>query len=341
MGGEVGCHTWAWWLVPVTPSPHVPRRMHAHTRIQACTLTHTNTHAHNPQVNDTDMKDICYPPPPIPSEIIRQWCATWFIFPSPTCVHWPTVPPDVCPAAPVALPSLSVRVCVFWHKLPIFQAAQRIREQGHRYSAVQRIAASIQPYLYPCTLCSPSLSPLVAPGHSHYFQGTKTERILSGTAPPFSSLTLSLLRIWSERHRKSVWKREIGGDDGAWWGVNGVRWQTGVGNWGGGSREARDLTQVGMRMGWLLSWRRVAVETAPFFQTDRQASRQEGTWGLTAECVNMKRVCGYERVATTPTHTHTILQGAVPKSCWFCRRNKKRRKGKWFDFKSYPQHKRQ
>lgn len=70
--------------------------------------------------------------------------------------------------------------------------------------------------------------------------------------------------------------------------------------------EARDLTEVEMRMGWLLSWRQVAVETALFFQTDRQAGRQAGTWGLSAECVNMKGVCGYETVATTPTHTHTL-----------------------------------
>lgn len=38
--------------------------------------------------------------------------------------------------------------------------------------------------------------------------------------------------------------------------------------------EARDLTEEeGMRMGWLLSWRRVAVETALF---SRQTGRHTG-----------------------------------------------------------------
>lgn len=45
---------------------------------------------------------------------------------------------------------------------------------------------------------------------------------------------------------------------------------------------------VGMRMGWQLSWRQVAVETALF--PDRHAGRQTDTQGLTAECVNMKGV---------------------------------------------------
>ena len=44
--------------------------------------------------------------------------------------------------------------------------------------------------------------------------------------------------------------------------------------------EARDLTEVGIRMGWLSSWRRVALETAFFFffffQTDSQADRHTG-----------------------------------------------------------------
>ena len=70
--------------------------------------------------------------------------------------------------------------------------------------------------------------------------------------------------------------------------------------------EARDLTEVGIRMGWLSSWRRVAVETALFFfLSSRQTVRQTGTRGLNAECVNMKGVCGYEMAATTPTQTHT------------------------------------
>lgn len=63
--------------------------------------------------------------------------------------------------------------------------------------------------------------------------------------------------------------------------------------------EARDLTEVGMRMGWLLSWRQVAVETAHF------PDRQTGTPRLTAEYVNINRACGYEMAETTPTHTHT------------------------------------
>ena len=69
--------------------------------------------------------------------------------------------------------------------------------------------------------------------------------------------------------------------------------------------EARDLTEVRMRMGWLLSWRQVAVETAQF--QDRQTSRQTGTWALTAECRNMIGVCGFETVVTTPTHTVYLL----------------------------------
>lgn len=79
--------------------------------------------------------------------------------------------------------------------------------------------------------------------------------------------------------------------------------------------EARDLTEVGMRMGWLLSWRRVAVETALF--PDRQASRQTGTQGPTAECVNMKGVCGYEAAATTPTQTHTQLSALLCIEEWY------------------------
>lgn len=67
--------------------------------------------------------------------------------------------------------------------------------------------------------------------------------------------------------------------------------------------EARDLTEEeGMRMGWLSSWRQVAVETALFFP-DRQAD----TRGLTAECVNMKGVCGYETAAATPIRTRSYL----------------------------------
>lgn len=49
--------------------------------------------------------------------------------------------------------------------------------------------------------------------------------------------------------------------------------------------EARDLARVGMRMGWQLSWRQIAVETAPF--PDRHAGRQTNK-APTAECVNMK-----------------------------------------------------
>lgn len=67
--------------------------------------------------------------------------------------------------------------------------------------------------------------------------------------------------------------------------------------------EARDLTEEeGMRMGWLSSWRQVTVETALFFP-DRQAD----TRGLTAECVNMKGVCGYETAAATPIRTRSYL----------------------------------
>lgn len=35
MGGDVGCHTWAWWLVAVTPSRHT----HTHPMTRLMTLT--------------------------------------------------------------------------------------------------------------------------------------------------------------------------------------------------------------------------------------------------------------------------------------------------------------
>ena len=80
--------------------------------------------------------------------------------------------------------------------------------------------------------------------------------------------------------------------------------EMGDGGWGW-IIEAGDLTEEeGMRMGWLLSWKRVAVETVLF--PDRQTIGQAGTRGLTAECVKIKGVCGYETAAATPTHTHTL-----------------------------------
>ena len=138
MGGGLGCHTWAWWLVAVAPLRHT--RTHTHTHTQPISRLMTLT-----------WRIFAPPSPLIPSEIIRRCCATWFIFPSPTRVHWPTVPPDVCPAATVALPSLSVCVCLsvgFLAQTYLFLAVQGIRKQGHRFSGVQRITASTHPCLH-------------------------------------------------------------------------------------------------------------------------------------------------------------------------------------------------
>lgn len=88
----------------------------------------------------------------------------------------------------------------------------------------------------------------------------------------------------------------------------------GGGLWGVG-KEARDLTEEGMRGGCRHGdespWKQ------RFFQTDRQAGGQTGTWGLTAEYVNMKGVCGYETAATTPTHTHTVICSVLYMEEWY------------------------
>ncbi len=111
------------------------------------TRTHTHTHRANPQVNDTDMKDICFPL--IPSEIIS--CC---LRPDSSSLrqHVSTGPQFHQMYALQLQPRchLSPCVCVsaFWHRTYLFLATLGIRKQGHHYSGVQTITASTHPYFH-------------------------------------------------------------------------------------------------------------------------------------------------------------------------------------------------
>lgn len=237
------------------------------------------------------MKDICFLPP-IPSEIIRRCCATWFIFPSPTRVRWPAVPPDVCPAATVGLPSLTVCVCervflCFLAQNPPFPGCSEHKETG---SPLQQCTEDYR--LHPCLpraffpsiqnltpLCYPSLPPPGACGFSHYFLGVREKEDHVRNGPPLSPSLFPLSRTEKETRRLSVKQTER--ERKRWWGLVGCKWGE-MTDWNeelrGWIMEAKDLTEEeGMRMGWLSSWRQVAVETALFFQTDRQT---HGGWLL-------------------------------------------------------------
>lgn len=265
------------------------------------------------------MKDICFLPP-IPSEIIRRCCATWFIFPSPTRVRWPAVPPDVCPAATVGLPSLTVCVCVsacfcvFWHKTHLFLAARSIRKQGHRYSSAQRITGSTHAYLelsfHPSKIWPLSaihLCPLRALVASLItFSESERKRIMSGMVPLYL-LHFFLSRGLKKRHGDRVWNRQR--ERKRWWGLVGCKWGE-MTDWNeelrGWIMEARDLTEEeGMRMGWLSSWRQVAVETALFFQTDRQT---DGGWLLSVWM--WKGYVGMRQQRPRPS-AHTLICSAL------------------------------
>lgn len=105
-------------------------------------------------------------------------------------------------------------------------------------------------------------------------------------------------------------------DDGAWWGVNGVRWQTAVGNWGvdyGGKRLNRSGDQDGLA---------VVMETSRpgnslflfFLLPDRQSGRQaHGGWLLSVWILRgfvgtrWQRPRPHTHTHTENTHTHKII----------------------------------
>lgn len=130
---------------------------------------------------------------------------------------------------------LSLCVCTFWHKTYFFMAVWGIRKWG-----IQTITTSNHPLpsslsTHWTTIPIPrSIStPMATWGDSHYFwehEKVGKCRELS----PFIFLNIYLLRIEGWSTRECVWnrEREKEKDNGAWWGVNGVRWQTRVRNRG-------------------------------------------------------------------------------------------------------------
>lgn len=129
-------------------------------------------------------------------------------------------------------------------------------------------------------------APLAACGYSHYFLGSKKVGACRELSP-FIFLDFSLLRDGGLELWPCVCVMERARHNGAWWGVNGVRWQTGV--WNRGLRN-RGKALKGDEHGVA-----VVMETGLygnsllffffFFKPDR---------GWSADCVSVSGVCGYE-----------------------------------------------